>query len=202
MPPNYPLNVANKQHLRERTCWQKPFHLYSLQFMSQRASESNKKLSAVVAVANNSVIGLNNALPWSLSSDLKRFRQLTMGHCLIMGRKTFDSIGKALKGRTTIVLTRQTGIQFPTDVVTASSLEHAMEIVPVGKIGFVVGGAEIYRQAKDSIDDLYVTRVLANVPGDAWLDEWDLSSFRCVEQMYTPEDGHNEWPTLFQHFRR
>ena len=125
-----------------------------------------------------------------------------MGHCLIMGRKTFDSIGKALKGRTTIVLTRQSGIAFPEGVLSAASLDQAVQLIPPGKRGFIVGGAEIYRQAKDMIGDLYLTRVLANVSGDAWLDEWDLDSFHCVEQMYTPEDEHNEWPTLFQHFSR
>jgi dihydrofolate reductase len=162
---------------------------------------SINQLSAVVAVSQNGVIGRENALPWRLRSDLQRFRSLTMGHALIMGRKTFESIGKPLPGRQTIVLSRQTTISYPS-VSFVDSIEQAMSQVPSDKIGFVVGGAEIYRLAMPSVSHLYVTMVLADIDGDATLEPWNERLFRCVERAYVPADEFNEWPSEFSHLER
>jgi len=159
------------------------------------------ELSAVVAVAQNGIIGRNNTLPWKLRADLIRFKRLTMGHSLIMGRKTFDSIGKPLPGRQTIVLSRTTQLQID-GVRVVDCIESAIELVPSGTTGFVVGGAEIYQLAMPWIRTIYLTRVLANIEGDAFWTEWDLSQFDCKEQAYLPADAANEWPTLFQHLVR
>ena len=162
---------------------------------------SINQLSAVVAVSQNGVIGRNNALPWRLRSDLQRFKRLTMGHALIMGRKTFESIGKPLPGRQTLVLTRQKEQDLP-GVCVVHSLDAAIANIPAGKIGFVVGGAEIYRLAMPMVTDIYVTTVLASVDGDAILEPLDEAKFRCIERVYVPEDEFNDWPSEFKHWTR
>ena len=162
---------------------------------------SEKELCAVVAVARNGTIGRANTLPWKLRSDLQRFKKLTMGHSLIMGRKTFESIGKALPGRQTIVLSQSGQFRWE-GVDVANSLEDAVALVPESHRGFVVGGAQIYRLFMPIIQHMYVTEVLADIEGDAWLDPWDTNQFDCVEQSYVPADEFNEWPTCFKHFQR
>jgi dihydrofolate reductase len=159
------------------------------------------QLSAIIAIASNGVIGRNNTLPWKLRADLQRFKRLTMGHWLIMGRKTFESIGKPLPGRQTIVLSRQTDLPLE-GVQVVSSLEAAMKIIPDQDQAFVVGGAQIYQLAMPSIRQFYVTEVLAEIDGDASLSPLDLSHFQCIEQAYVPSDAWNEWPTHFKHFVR
>jgi len=163
-------------------------------------SMSIETLSAVVAVARNGTIGRNNSLPWKLRTDLQRFKRLTMGHCLLMGRKTYQSIGKPLPGRQTIVLSRQKGLAIP-GVEFVGSLAEAMQTVPEGKIGFVVGGAEVYRLAMPMVRDLYFTCVLADIAGDASFDPFDLTGYDCIEQEYVPADQWNDWPTEFRHWR-
>ena len=159
------------------------------------------QLSAVVAVARNGAIGLANTLPWKLRSDLQRFKRLTMGHTLVMGRKTYESIGRPLPGRQTIVLSRRQETHFD-GVCVVASIEAAMAIVPRDSLAFVVGGAEIYRLAMPMIKDLYVTLVLANIQGDAFLEPWDESEFHCVESAFVPADEFNEWPSEFRHLVR
>lgn len=160
-----------------------------------------KELCAVVAVSRDGTIGRNNTLPWKLRSDLQRFKKLTMGHVLIMGRKTLDSIGRVLPGRQTIVLSQDVGYRFA-GVDVANSLEAALALIPETKRGFVVGGAQIYRLFMPYVQHLYITEVLAEIPGDATLDAWDTAKFECLEQSYLPADEFNEWPTCFKHYRR
>jgi dihydrofolate reductase len=164
---------------------------------------NQQELCAVVAVAKNGVIGRNNQLPWRLKADLQRFKKLTMGHTLIMGRKTFDSIGKPLGGRTTIVLSRSRDFSSQVDgVITVDSIENALRAVPPSNKAFVVGGAEIYKVMFPLIQHLYITHVLEPISGDATLPEWDASQFTCVDELFLPADATNEWPTHFQHLVR
>ena len=162
---------------------------------------STHQLSAVVAVARNGTIGRGNALPWKLRSDLQRFKRLTMGHSLVMGRKTFESIGRPLPGRQTIVLTRQKDKNFE-GVQIAISLEKAIALVPNDSIAFIVGGAEIYRVAMPLVTNLYLTRVLADIDGDTIFGPLDESEFDCMERSFIPADAFNEWPSEFQHLVR
>lgn len=162
---------------------------------------STNQLSAVVAVARNGTIGRGNTLPWRLRSDLQRFKRLTMGHSLVMGRKTYESIGRTLPGRQTIVLTRQKDKIFE-GVRIAKSLEEAIALVANDSIAFIVGGAEIYRVAMPLVTNLYLTRVLAEIEGDAIFGPWDESEFECIERSFIPADASNEWPSEFQHFVR
>jgi len=159
------------------------------------------QLYAVVAVAQNGVIGRGNALPWKLRSDLQRFKRITMGHALIMGRKTYESIGRPLPGRQTIVLSRSQETRFE-GVDVATTLDDALEMVQKDTHAFVVGGAEIYRLAMPRITRLYLTRILADVDGDAWMDFLDEKQFSCVDRSFVQKDDHNEWPTEFLHLVR
>ncbi len=139
------------------------------------------KLSIIVAVGENGVIGRDNRLPWRISGDLKRFKALTMRHHLLMGRKTFESIGKALPGRTTIVLSRGTP-ELPEGVVHAESLDRAVDLArSAGETeAFVAGGAAVFAEALPRADTLYLTRVAATVAGDTYFPDWDRDAWQLV----------------------
>jgi dihydrofolate reductase len=151
----------------------------------------------VVAVADNHVMGLADGLPWKLSYDLQRFKRITMGHAMLMGRRTFESIGRVLPGRMTIVLSKQPGYRVP-DGWTAASIESALAMIPEGRIPFVVGGAEIYRTAWNQVGTLHITRVRARIDGDTKLDPLDLGYFQCIEREHVPADEKNDWPSDYE----
>jgi dihydrofolate reductase len=134
-------------------------------------------LSIIVAMARNRTIGVNNTLPWRCPEDLKHFKALTMGHHMIMGRKTFDSIGKPLPGRTTVVVTRDRNLKIDGCLV-AHSLEEAIAACAGDKEVFVVGGAELYQQAMPLMDTLYITEIQQDVEGDAHFPEFDQSAWQ------------------------
>lgn len=124
-------------------------------------------VSFVVAVSQNGVIGKNGQLPWRLPEDLKRFKQLTMGHPIIMGRKTFESIGKPLPGRTNIVVTHQKDFAC-CGAVTASSLEKALLICENEPEAFIIGGATLFEQALPLADKIYLTLIHQDFEGDTF----------------------------------
>ncbi len=157
-------------------------------------STSSPPVTAVVAMTPSGVIGLDGTMPWRLREDLQRFKRMTMGGVLVMGRKTFDSIGRALPGRRTIVVSRQQGLDYE-GVELASSPEDALRLGGDAAI-YVVGGAEIYRQLIDRCDQVYLTRVLSGVRGDTRL-QLDLSDFRTIEQFRVPAGPHDVVPTEF-----
>ena len=135
---------------------------------------TSRKLSIIVAMAQNRTIGINNTLPWRIPEDLKHFKMLTMGHHMIMGRKTFDSIGRPLPGRTTVVVTRNRELKIE-GCIMAHSLEDAIAACAGDDEIFIVGGAEIYAQALPLTDTLYVTEIQQNVEGDAHFPSFDKS---------------------------
>ena len=126
------------------------------------------RVTFIVAVARNGVIGRNGALPWHLPSDLKRFKARTMGHPIVMGRKTYASIGKPLPGRTNVVITRATDFAAEGVVVTSSPSDAlaAARLAPGNDECFVIGGAEIYRELLPHADRIELTRIDADVDGD------------------------------------
>jgi len=138
-------------------------------------------ISIIAAMANNRVIGKNGKLPWHLPEDLKRFRQLTEDHIIIMGRKTFESIGRALPRRVNMVITGRKDYD-PGGAIRSRSLdaaiEHAMRILenrappPDGEI-FVIGGALVYREAMEKAEKIYLTRIDADFEGDTFFPEID-----------------------------
>lgn len=164
------------------------------------------KVSLVVAMSENRVIGRDGDMPWRLSSDLKRFKQLTMGHAIVMGRKTYESIGRLLPGRTTIILSRQAGYQVEGAIVVAD-LEQATAAASAAHPDtddlFVIGGGQIYEIALPMAATLYLTRVLAEIPdGDTWFPEVDWSQWQQVHQEAIPADAKNEYPTSYEIWRR
>lgn len=141
------------------------------------------RISIIAAVAKNGVIGADNQLPWRLPEDLKNFRRLTWGSPIIMGRKTFDSIGKALPGRFNIVITRNSSSSFP-DCATADSPMEAINIAEknMGENNndeiFIIGGAEIYRQTMELADKMYLTEIEQCAEGDAKFPEFSKTEWR------------------------
>ena len=134
----------------------------------------------VAAVGRNGVIGVDGRLPWRIPDDLARFKELTMGHSLVMGRATFESIGRPLPGRSTIVLTRRAGWSHE-GVEVAKSLEEALASAAArSQDAFIAGGAEVYRSALDVADGMELTEVDAEPEGDTWFPEVDWSDWREV----------------------
>ena len=136
--------------------------------------------SLVVAVARNGVIGHTNGMPWHLPSDLAFFKRLTMGHPIIMGRKTHESIGKPLPGRVNIVITRDRAFRAPGCVVV-DSLEAAYRAAGDVEEVFVIGGAQVYDVAMATIDRIYLTEVEGSIEGDTWFPPFDRSQWTEVE---------------------
>jgi dihydrofolate reductase len=133
-----------------------------------------KSLSLIVAHAKNNVIGINNTLPWHLPEDLKRFRALTTGHHIIMGRKTYESLGRLLPGRTTIIVTRNKDFKVEGALI-AHSLQAALVLAAGDAEPFVIGGAELYKDGLKLATKLYITEVQTEVAGDAFFEPIDLN---------------------------
>ena len=152
-------------------------------------------LSLVVAVSQNGVIGWNNRLPWHLPADLKHFKQLTLGHPILMGRKTFESIGKPLPGRTNIVISLQKNLSC-CGALTAPSLEKGIELCGNADEIFVIGGESIYRQALPLADRIHLTLVHAEFEGDAHF-EWDRAGWKEIAREDHPADPANPYPYSF-----
>ncbi len=142
-----------------------------------RFSPHRSRVSLVVAMAKNRVIGANNAIPWHLPAELKMFKSITMGHHIIMGRKTWESIGRLLPGRTTVVVTRRLDYSVPGAIV-ADSLENALAACKGDDEVFVIGGAELFAAALPRADRIYLTLVDADVAGDVLMPEFDLAAWR------------------------
>ncbi len=156
------------------------------------------RLSLIVAMADNRVIGRDNELPWRLPADLARFKTLTMGHHLLMGRKTFESVGRALPGRTMVVISRGRP-RLPDGVLLASSLEEAVGMAEAAgdDEAFVAGGGEIYRLALPRADRIYLTRVHREFAGDTEFPDFTASEWRLLSQEDFPADERNAFGYSF-----
>ncbi|MGB1090534.1 MAG: dihydrofolate reductase [Oceanobacter sp.] len=160
------------------------------------------KLALIVAMASNRVIGVNNELPWHLPNDLKYFKEQTMGKPLVMGRKTFDSIGRPLPGRPNIVVTRSADFQ-PEGVIVTSCLEDAVQTGTrlavqdgVDEV-MVIGGANIYGQVISLVERMYLTEVDAKIEGDAHFPLFDRDDWREIERISYPACDKNPYPYAF-----
>jgi dihydrofolate reductase len=141
-------------------------------------------------MARNRVIGANGAIPWHLPDELKWFKGLTMGHPIIMGRKTWESIGRPLPGRTSIVVTRQRGYSAPGAVV-ANSLDDAIKACGSDSEIFVIGGAELIERSLPLAGRLYLTTVEAEIPGDTVMPEVDFADWREVSSAHHSADARH-----------
>ncbi len=161
------------------------------------------KLSIIAAIGKNNELGGNNTLLWRLSDDLKLFKQLTMGHCIIMGRKTFESIGKALPGRVNIVVT--TGQIEVEGVYRAIDLNHAVELAREtgDEEAFIIGGGQIYSYAIDLADKLYITEVDAEFPeADIFLPSIDYNDWKLMDSKSFQKSDKNEFHFEYKEYIR
>ena len=162
-------------------------------------------IQLIVAVAQNGIIGGNNQLLWRLSADLKHFKTITTGHAVVMGRKTFESIGKPLPNRVNVVISRQSATTFPEGVHVVSSWEEAQkwcQATHPDKICFVIGGGEIYRLALPEVDKIHLTRVFTEPAGDTSFPEISAQLFRCLSAQRFDRDEKNEFDYQFEVWER
>lgn len=159
-------------------------------------------VSIIVAMSENRVIGRDGDLPWHISTDLKRFKQITTGHTVIMGRKTYESVGKPLPNRTNIVITRQLNYN-PAGVSIAASLDNAMKSAEESEDEiFIIGGGEIYKQAVEKSHRLYLTIIQAEIEGDTFFPEINEEEWKVVEEERHPADKKNDYPFTFKTLER
>jgi len=160
-------------------------------------------VSLLVAMDLKRGIGKDNRLPWHLSDDLKQFKRLTMGHHMILGRKTYESIGKPLPGRTTILLTHRPDFQ-PDGCLVAHSLEEALSIARERGESevFIIGGGQVFAQALPLADRIYLTRVHARVEADVYFPSFDETQWIEIERSDYPADSKNQFAFTFQLFEK
>ncbi|NIR60917.1 MAG: type 3 dihydrofolate reductase [Gammaproteobacteria bacterium] len=162
--------------------------------MSERAR--SPRISLIVAMDRNDVIGRGNALPWHLPADLRHFRRLTLGKPVIMGRRTHESLGRPLPERTNIVISRDPGFRAPGCLV-ARALPEALDAAGAVPEVMVIGGAEVFEAALPRAARIYLTRVHAEVAGDARFPRLDPAAWREIEREDHPADERNPYPYSF-----
>ena len=158
-------------------------------------------VSIIVAMAENGVIGRDMDLPWHISADLKRFKALPMGHHIVMGRKTFESIGRLLPGRTTVIVTRQSDYQVDGAVIV-NSLEAAQAAATDDSELFIIGGGQVYEIALPLADRLHVTRVHTEVDGDTSFPAVDWDQWELVSAERHGADEKNDHDFTFESYQR
>jgi dihydrofolate reductase len=159
--------------------------------------------SLLVAMDENRGIGIENRLPWHLSTDLKRFKNLTMGHCLVMGRKTYESIGKPLPGRKMIVITRNQTYR-ASGCLIAHSIEEALNIAEASGESevFIIGGGEIFSQTIERADRVYMTFVLSQTEVDVYFPELDESQWVQIEAADFPAGDTDQYSHTYRVLER
>lgn len=162
---------------------------------------SRSRVALIVAMSRNRVIGRGNAIPWRIPAELARFKSLTMGHHIVMGRKTWDSIGRLLPGRTTIVLSRNPDFRVE-GALTARSLDEALALAAGDPEVFVIGGEEVFRLALPRADRIYLTTVDVEVEGDTFMPPFDPSAWRLVAHEAHPADAANPLPWVLETYDR
>lgn len=155
-------------------------------------------LTLIAAAAENNALGKDNQMIWHLPDDFKRFKQLTTGHYIIMGRKTFESFPKPLPNRTHVIITRQDNYTADGCIVV-SSLDEAIKICPQEEEVFVIGGGEIYKQSINRADKIELTRVHGTSPeADAFFPEIDTTKWKLTEEVFHPKDEKHAFEMTFQ----
>jgi dihydrofolate reductase len=159
------------------------------------------RVTLIAAVSENGVIGRGNALPWHLPADLQRFKRLTTGHAVVMGRKTWESIRRPLPHRRNIVISSAPGFQ-PTGATVVRSLPAAIEAARDLAEVFAIGGSRVFEAALPLTDRLELTRVHAQVPGDVFFPKIDFSEWKLVAEERHPADGDHAYPFSFLTYDR
>ena len=173
------------------------------QVFNQKNSKIVDNLTMIVAAGENNEIGKDNDLIWHLRDDLKRFKSLTSGHHIIMGRKTFESFPKPLPNRTHIVITRQSNYTAPDGVIIVNSIEDAIKIAKKDSQPFIIGGGEIYKQAMPYASKIEITRVHATFPeADTFFPKIDTSIFKETSNVFHKKDDNHQYEFSFLTFER
>lgn len=154
-------------------------------------------ITLIAAAAENNALGKNNDLIWHLPDDFKRFKAITSGHYIIMGRKTFESFPKPLPNRTHVIVTRQKNYN-PENCIVVNSLEKAIEICPKDEDVFVIGGGEIYQQSIAIADKIELTRVHSTFEADTFFPEIDNTIWELVQEEFHPKDEKHLFDFTFQ----
>lgn len=155
----------------------------------------------IAAAAENNALGKDNQMIWHLPDDFKRFKQLTTGHFIVLGRKTFESFPKPLPNRTHIIITRQKSYK-ANGCIVVNSVSDALQSVPKNETVFVIGGAEIYNQTIDFADKIELTRVHTSISGDAFFPEIDSEKWLLIAEDFHPKDEKHAFDFTFQTFTR
>ena len=161
----------------------------------------NRELTIIAAVSINNVIGNNNKLIWKLSNDLKRFKNLTTNHSVIMGRKTFESLPNPLPDRNNIVITRDTNYSKP-NIQVCSSIEDAINLTKTDTQPFIIGGGEIYSQTINIVDKIELTRVHEEFDGDSYFPEIPLDIFELINEENYNSDLENEFDYSYLTYKK
>lgn len=158
-------------------------------------------ITLIAAVAENNALGKDNQLLWHLPDDFKRFKNLTSGHYIIMGRKTFESFPKPLPNRTHVIITRQKNYK-PEGCLVVNSLKEAIEICPKNETVFIIGGGEIYNQSINLADKVDITRVHHNFEADTFFPEINPKEWEMIFEEFHPKDERHQFDFTFQTYIR
>lgn len=191
--------VAKQQERIEKLKLQLP---EDTSLLKKKVINNKTNLTIIVAAAENDAIGKHNKLIWHISDDLKRFKTLTSGHHIIMGRKTFESFPKPLPNRTHVVITRNTNYQVPEGVILVHTLEDAIKASASDLQPFVIGGGEIYKQAILVADKIELTRVHESFPADTFFPKVDASIWKETNSVFHKKDDKNEFNFTFFTYER
>ena len=154
-------------------------------------------ITLIAAVAENNALGKNNQLLWHLPDDFKRFKSVTTGHYIIMGRKTFESFPKPLPNRTHVIITRQK-YDAPEDCIVVDSLQKAIDTCPKNEETFIIGGGEIYKQSIAIADKLDITKVHHSFDADTFFPEIDLTEWQLVSEEFHAKDEKHQYDFSFE----
>lgn len=155
----------------------------------------------IAAVSENNALGKNNDLVWHLPDDFKRFKQLTSGHYIVMGRKTFESFPKPLPNRTHVIITRQKNYS-PEGCLIANTLQEAMQLCPKNEDTYIIGGGEIYNQSIGIADILEITRVHHTFDADTFFPDIDAEVWQLTNEVFHPKDDKHNYSFTYQTYHR
>lgn len=167
-----------------------------------KTTNDPSNLTLIVAVSENDVIGKDNNLIWRLRNDLKRFKELTSGHCIIMGRKTFESFPKPLPNRTHIVITRQKDYKAAEGVIITNSLEDAINEATQDTNPFIIGGGEIYKQALTLVGTIELTRVHHSFEGDTFFPKISEETWEETTRVFNKKDDQHLYDYSYITYKR
>ena len=197
------IEELRQHYLEEEKALAKSKNYDGLVAESKKPLKKNSELTLIVAAGENDAIGKDNDLIWHLSDDLKRFKELTSGHHIIMGRKTFETFPKPLPNRTHIVITRQADYRVPDGVIVVNTLHDALDAARSDKQPFVIGGGEIYKQAMPLADKIELTRVHAEFPeADTFFPKVNSAIWEEVSNTTHSKDDNHDYPFSFITYKR